>query len=639
GARPGARLRAGLRGRARRRGRGHHAAPRAARPRRDRRDRRGHPPDGDRRGTRLMCGIAGIYDLRGRPIADSEVRAMNDLIRHRGPDDGGQYVEQGLGLANRRLSIIDLSPAGHHPMANEDGSLLIVYNGEIYNFPELVPLLEARGHQFHSRTDTEVVLHAFEEWGPACVERFNGMFAFAIWDRRTERLFLARDRFGIKPLYYALHDGRFVFASEIKSLLRAGLPRRVSAEALSEYFSFQNVLSDLTLFDGVKLLPPGHTLTVSEDGLQARRYWDLEFDPDESLSEEEWADQLRGVFEEVVTRQLVGDVPVGSYLSGGMDSASIAAVASRNVPRLMTFTGGFDLSSVTGIELVFDERADAELVSSHFSTQHYEMVMHAGDMAWALPELVWHLEDLRVGMSYPNYYIAGLASKFVKVALGDAAQFDAAYYEYWSRLVPDSEKPQFFSDEVWAQAGDRSTFDVYRAAIEPAAGLSPLEKALYFEAKTFLHGLLVVEDKVSMAHSLEVRVPFLDNQLVDLASRIPARLKHGSGGGKELLRKAMAPLLPEDIVEKRKQGFSPPDQSWYAGPTMDYIREILLDPRSLGRGYFQPAYVQRVLEEHLEGRVNHRLLIWSLLCFEWWNRLFMDDDAAALSGTRSSTAR
>ena len=608
-----------------------------------------------------MCGIAGIYDLRGRPIADSEVRAMNDLIRHRGPDDGGQYVEQGLGLANRRLAIIDLSPAGHQPMANEDGSLLLVYNGELYNFQELVPVLESRGHQFHSKTDTEVILHAYEEWGPDCLTRFNGMFAFAIWDGRKRELFLARDRFGIKPLYYAQHDDRFTFASEIKSLLRAGVPRRVSPEALVEYFTFQNILSDLTLFDGVRMLPPGHSLTVSESGVQTRRWWDIGFDPDESLSEDEWAERIRGTFEEVVTRQLIADVPVGGYLSGGMDSASIAAVASRNVPRLMTFTGGFDLSSVTGIELVFDERADAELVSSHFSTQHYEMVMHAGDMAWALPELVWHLEDLRVGMSYPNYYIAGLASKFVKVALGgaggdelfagypwryelvdgldDAAQFDAAYYEYWSRLVPDSEKPLFFSDEVWAQAGDRSTFDVYRAAIEPAAGLSPLEKALYFEAKTFLHGLLVVEDKVSMAHSLEVRVPFLDNALVALAEKIPARLKHGQGGGKELLRKAMAPLLPDEIVTKSKQGFSPPDQSWYRGPTMDYIREILLDERTLSRGWFKPEYVRGVLNDHLEGRVNHRLLIWSLLSFEWWNRLFLDEpagDALARPAARSA---
>jgi asparagine synthase (glutamine-hydrolysing) len=608
-----------------------------------------------------MCGIAGIFDLAGRPVADSQVRAMNEAIRHRGPDDGGQYLEQGLGLANRRLAIIDLSPAGHQPMANEDGSLLLVYNGELYNFTELVPLLQSRGHTFHSKTDTEVILHAYEEWGPDCLQRMNGMFSFALWDQRRRQLFLARDRFGIKPLYYALHDGRFVFASEIKSLLHAGIPRRVSPEALVEYFTFQNMLSDLTLFDGVKLLPAGHTLTVSDGGLATRQYWDLTFDPDESVGEDAWAGQIRGTFEEVVTRQLISDVPVGSYLSGGMDSASIAAIASRNVPRLMTFTGGFDLSSVTGFELVFDERADAEVVASEFRTQHYEMVMHAGDMAWALPELVWHLEDLRVGMSYPNYYIAGLASKFVKVALGgaggdevfggypwryelvagldDPAAFDRAYYDYWSRLVPDSEKPAFFADEVWSQARDRSTFDLYRSVLEPVAKLEPLEKALYFEAKTFLHGLLVVEDKVSMAHSLEVRVPFLDNALVELAQRIPARIKHGQGGGKELLREAMAPLLPAEIVEKRKQGFSPPDQSWYRGPTMDYLREVLLDPRSLGRGYFQPAFVRRVLEEHLEGRVNHRLLIWSLLCFEWWNRLFMDGDAATALGSRSSTAR
>src|SRR5919201_837930 len=246
-----------------------------------------------------MCGIAGIFDLRGRPVADSEVQAMSDEIRHRGPDDAGHYVEQGLGLANRRLAIIDLSRAGHQPMANEDGSLLLVYNGELYNFPELVPLLEARGHRFHSRTDSEVVLHAYEEWGPNCLARFNGMFAFAIWDRRVQRLFLARDRFGIKPLYYALQGGRFLFASEIKALLRAGLSRRVSAEALSEYFSFQNLLSDLTLFDGVRLLPPGHTLTVSEDAIEPNRYWDLAFDPDESLSEADCAEQIRSVFEEV----------------------------------------------------------------------------------------------------------------------------------------------------------------------------------------------------------------------------------------------------------------------------------------------------------------------------------------------------
>jgi asparagine synthase (glutamine-hydrolysing) len=605
-----------------------------------------------------MCGIAGILDLRGRPVADPEIKAMTDSIRHRGPDDEGHYVGDGVALGNRRLAIIDVSRAGHQPMATEDGSLLIVYNGELYNFPELMPLLEARGHRFHSRTDTEVVLHAYEEWGPDCLDRFNGMFAFAIWDTRRRRLFLARDRFGIKPLYYAVHDGRFVFASEIKAILQTGLPRRVSPEALVEYFTFQNVFSDRTLFDGVRLLPPGHSMTASEDGVESKRFWDLEPDPDEGVNEAEWAERIRGVFEESVTRQLISDVPVGSYLSGGMDSGSIVAVASKHVPRLMTFTGGFDLSSVEGLELVFDERTDAEAVASQFKTQHYEMVLHAGDLAWVLPELVWHLEDLRVGMSYQNYYIAGLAAKFVKVSLAGAGgdelfagypwryelveagenDFDRVYYDYWARLVPDTEKPDFFTSEVWGEGTSHAAYEVFRDVLKPVERLDPLTKALYFEAKTFLHGLLLVEDKVSMAHSLEARVPFLDNELVDLALRIPSRLKHANGGGKRLLRQAMSGLLPDEIINKRKQGFSPPDQSWYRGPTMDYIREILLDPRSLNRGYFQPNYVRRTLDEHLAGRVNHRLPIWSLLSFEWWNRLYMDGDRAAL-GRAGDAAR
>ncbi|MBD0329901.1 MAG: asparagine synthase (glutamine-hydrolyzing) [Thermoleophilia bacterium] len=600
-----------------------------------------------------MCGIAGILDLYGRPVAAAELQAMSDVIRHRGPDDEGRWVDETVGLANRRLAIIDLSPAGRQPMANEDGSVLVAYNGEIYNYLELVPLLEARGHRFHSRTDTEVLVHAYEEWGPACVHRLNGMFAFAIWDARRRELFLARDRFGIKPLYYAVDRGRLVFGSEIKSLLAAGHPRRVSPEALNEYFAFQNLLSDRTLFDGVRLLPPGHTLTAGAGGLRWDRYWDLGFEPDDELGEEEWAERVRAAFERVVTRQLISDVPVGSYLSGGMDSGSIAAVASRHVPRLMTFTGGFDLSSVTGIELVFDERADAEVVSREFRTEHYEMVMHAGDMAWVLPELIWHLEDLRVGMCYQNYYIARLASKFVKVALAgtggdelfagypwryelvedvtDPDEFDRLYYGYWTRLVPDAEKSAFFADDVFAEiVAAESPFDVYRETMAPVRQLDPVAKALYFEAKTFLHGLLLVEDRVSMAHSLEVRVPFLDDELVELAARIPARLKHADRSGKRLLRRAMAPLLPRELVAKPKQGFSPPDQSWYRGPTMDYIREILLDERTLARGWFKPEYVRRVLNEHLQGRVNHRLLIWSLLSFEWWNRLFLDGERAAV---------
>jgi asparagine synthase (glutamine-hydrolysing) len=596
-----------------------------------------------------MCGIAGIYDLDGRPVAAPEIQRMSESIRHRGPDDEGIFVGPGVGLANRRLAILDLSPAGHQPMANEDGSLVIVYNGELYNFTELAPMLQARGHRFQSRSDTEVVLHAFEEWGEECVHRFDGMFAFAIFDRTRGRLFAARDRLGVKPLYYAIHGGRLVFGSEVKAILQAGLPRRASPEALVEYFTFQNVLTDRTLFDGVRLLPPAHTLVADREGVRARRYWDPLPEPDESLTEDECVEHIRGAFEQAVARQLVSDVQVGSYLSGGMDSGSIVAVASSRIPRLMTFTGGFDLSSVTGLEAAFDERADAEAIASAFRTEHYEMVLHAGDMAWALPRLVWHLEDLRVGMSYQNYYIARLASKFVKVSLagtggdelfagypwryrvaeGAEHDFERRHYDSWVRLVPDGDRDAFLVAQLRDVARHHDPFEVYRETIAPAGGLDPLSRALYFEMRTFLHGLLVVEDRVSMAHGLEVRVPFLDNALVDLALRIPSRLKHADDGGKRLLRRAMEGLLPPEILQKRKQGFSPPDGSWYRGETMGYIRDVLLDPRSLERGYFRPDYVRRVLQEHLEGRRNHRLLIWSLLSFEWWNRLFLDGDPPA----------
>jgi len=456
-----------------------------------------------------------------------------------------------------------------------------------------------------------------------------------------------RDRFGVKPLYYAVSGGRLLFGSEIKALLAAGLRASVSSDALRQYFTFQNVFSDATLFEGVRMLPAGHLLRAVQRVGEPERYWDLSLEPDESVGEDEWVERLRAAFESAVERQLVSDVPLGSYLSGGMDSASIVAVASARIPRLMTFTGGFDLSSVNGLELVFDERADAERVASANRTEHYEMVMHAGDMAWVLPELVWHLEDLRAGMSYPNHYIARLASKFVKVSLAgtggdelfagypwrydliegldDPEDFDRRYYDYWCRLVPDDQHGSFFTESV--RAGFTSSpFDHYRAALEPARSLDPVSKALYFEAKTFLHGLLVVEDRVSMAHSLEVRVPFLDNELVEIARRIPSHLKHSNGGGKRLLREAMRGLLSEEILEKRKQGFSPPDESWYRGPSMAQIEELLLDPRSLDRGYFEPKFVRGVLDEHREGRENHRLLIWSLLCFEWWNRLFIDGE-------------
>jgi asparagine synthase (glutamine-hydrolysing) len=637
-----------------------------------------------------MCGIAGVYNFNGEPVPTGLLKAMTDVIAHRGPDGEGFYTHGPVGLGHRRLAIIDLSAAGRQPMANETADLIIIYNGEVYNFQELQVELQALGHRFQSKTDSEVVVHAYEEWGEKCVDRFNGMFAFAIYDRRAqgtapaggqphggERLFIARDRYGIKPLYYYHDDSVFLFASEIKALLKhPSLSARVSLPALSEYFTFQNIFSDLTLFEGVCLLPGGCTLTIDSSAtepVKQKRYWDYRLvAADLELTQEECAEELYRLFEQAVTRQLISDVPVGSYLSGGMDSGSITAVAARHIPRLHTFSGGFDLSSASGLELSFDERPAAESMSNLFKTEHYEMVMHAGDMEHVLPELIWHLEDLRVGQCYPNYYIARLASKFVKVVLsgggGDElfagypwryyrgvrtngpGSYYRAYYDYWQRLIPDEDRSNFFSPATYANVEDIRSFDVFRKVFECGQQTydtieDRINASLYFELRTFLHGLFVVEDKVSMAHSLETRVPFLDNDLVDFALRIPPqyklrnltsaptvdedepskRIKYEASphhDGKLVLRDAMARLIPSDITKRAKQGFSAPDASWFRGESIQYINELLRDPKAMINEFVNRDYIATTLDEHTDGRVNHRLLIWSLLSFEWWLRIF-----------------
>jgi asparagine synthase (glutamine-hydrolysing) len=625
-----------------------------------------------------VCGIVGIADLRRKPIAAGLLKRMTTIMAHRGPDGEGHLLDGSVGLGHRRLAIIDLTVTGHQPMANETGDIHITFNGEIYNFQKLRLELEAFGHRFRSRSDTEVIIHGYEQWGEQCLQHFNGMFAFAIWDRLHQRLFLARDRFGIKPLYWYCCNGTFICASEIKAILEhPGVKRSVCYPALNEYFTFQNIFTDLTLFEGIRLLPPGSHLTLDvtgENEPQINRYWDYPICADGSgFSERDYAEHLHQLFSQSVTRQLVSDVPVGSYLSGGMDSGSITAVAVRNLPRLTTFTCGFDLSSASGLELGFDERPNAEVLANLFKTEHYEFVLHAGDMESVLPQLIWHLEDLRVGQCYPNYYVARLASKFVKVVLsgagGDelfagypwryycgvthagAEKYFSQYYQFWQRLVSDEDKPSLFNAASNRQLAGHSTFDVFRGVFGSAS--LPLETnedyinaSLYFELKTFLHGLLVVEDKISMAHSLETRVPFLDNELVDFACRIPLGYKlrdvgriaheldeddlrkhqvggHRNGDGKAVLRQAMSRLIPQCVAERIKQGFSAPDASWFRGESIDYVNRFLRDPGARIYEFLEPPYITRRLDEHTSGRYNHRLFIWSLLSFEWWLRKFM----------------
>jgi asparagine synthase (glutamine-hydrolysing) len=629
-----------------------------------------------------MCGIVGVCNLNGEPVAEGLVRRMTNRIAHRGPDGEGYYTDGPIGLGHRRLAIIDLTAAGQQPIANETADVILSYNGEIYNFQTLRVELEALGHRFHSNTDSEVVVHAWEQWKEDCLQRFNGMFAFVLWDRVERRLCLARDRFGVKPLYWYCRNGVFLCASEIKALLaHPQVSVDVCGPALDEYFTFQNMFTDRTLFDGIRLLPPGSVLTLdlrNEPTPVIRRYWDYPVpDTSQDLDDGEFAGRVHHLFQQAVTRQLVSDVPVGSYLSGGMDSGSIVAVAVRQLPRLTTFTGGFDLTSASGLELGFDERRNAEMLANHFKTEHYEVVLHAGDMEHVLPQLTWHLEDLRVGQCYPNYYVARLASRFVKVVLSGAGgdelfagypwryyrgmdsatpdEYFQRYYEYWQRLVADDDKNRFFNERTRRAMSGHSTLDVFRGVFNgwqaPLHGESDyLAASLYFELKTFLHGLLVVEDKLSMAHGLETRVPFLDNDLVDFAMRIPPRRKLGpaastpvdenepgrrllyelqTNNGKAILRRAMQPLIPREVTERTKQGFSAPDASWFRGESIDYINRLLGDPKARLYEFIEPAYVRQVLEEHCAGRVNRRLLIWSFLSFEWWCRTFLTGECAA----------
>lgn len=625
-----------------------------------------------------MCGVAGIVNRDGRPVERATVERMTDAIAHRGPDGEGQYVDGAVGLGNRRLAVIDLSPAGAQPMQNERGDVTITYNGEIYNFRELRAELESAGRRFRSRSDTEVVLQAYEEWGPAFVERLNGMFAFAIWDAGARTLLLARDRYGVKPLYTTQIGDTFLFASEIKSfLVHPEFRVELSTRHLLEYFTFQNIFSDGTLFRGVTLLPPGHTLTVPLNGSahELRRYWDFDFaEKNSGDSDAEYAEELDRLFHQAVERQLVSDVPVGAYLSGGMDSGSVTAVASSLLPHLSTFTGGFDLTSVSGMELGWDERQKAEAMSYIFKTEQYETVLKAGDMERCLPALTWHLEDPRVGQSYPNYYIARLASKFVKVALSgsggdelfagypwryyravvndDLAQYVEKYYGFWHRLIPNSVIREFFAPDVWSDVRDIRTMDIFRNVLPPHEPQTPEEyvnHSLYFEAKTFLHGLLLVDDKLSMAHGLETRVPFLDNDLVDFAQRLPVRLKlrdlehvveldentpgpktqryfEETRDGKLLLRQVMQRHIPPEVTVQVKQGFSGPDATWFRGESLDYVRRRVLDPNARMYEYLDVDTVRGLVEEHLNGVRNRRLLIWSLLCFEQWCRTFLDGE-------------
>ena len=628
-----------------------------------------------------MCGLAGVFNLNQKPVTLQLLKQMGEAIAHRGPDGNGTYLSDNLGFVHQRLAILDTSDKGAQPMSSKDDRYVLVFNGCIYNFLELRQELRAKGHTFHSNTDTEVIVEGISAFGIGYLERLNGMFAIACWDKVESKLYLSRDRFGIKPLYYWFNGKTLVFASEIKAILKhPDYQMGVDLGALNEYFTFQNLFTYRTLFKGVTMLPPANTVVLDKNSqvVKHKSWWDYNFtQPDESMSFEEAKLETERLMEQAVARQMIADVPVGSYLSGGMDSGTITAIASKYVPRISTFTCGFDMSEVTGVEANYDERRDAELMANYFKTEHFEQVMNAGDLRWSLPKLVYHLEDLRVGMSYPNYYISRLASKFVKVCLqgtgGDELfggypwryyrifdslsqqNFFDQYYAFWQRLVPDDQKSELFQPTVFGQmdfSEPRTVFErvfTFNNTLRYDSPEAHIQNSLYFEAKTFLPGLFLVGDKLAMASGLEERFPFMDNDLVNFAQKIPVKYKLGNlsqeiekidenasmkaryrsfDDGKKILREAMKDYIPTKIIERKKQGFSAPDESWYRGENASYVRELLLNKKNTVSGDFiQPEYIEKIVNEHTQKHINHRLLIWSLMNFEWWCRIFLKGEA------------
>lgn len=628
-----------------------------------------------------MCGIVGIIERKKESIDREVLERMNNSLTHRGPDFGQICIPVPyIGLAHRRLSIIDLSKRANQPMISEDGRYCLVYNGEIYNYKQIKKDLIALGEKnFYTQSDTEVVLKAYIQWQERAFERFNGMFALAIYDRLEEKVILARDRYGIKPLYYIAMGNTFLFASEQRAFCEfPKFKKALDLETVKEYFTFQNIFTNHTFYQDVHLLESGTYMEVPlQESNQIRkiRYWDFDFQESQNdVSEEEYIEELERLFKNAVKQQLVSDVPVGTYLSGGMDSGAITAVAAQEIPFIKSFTCGFDMHSVSGMERGFDEREKAEHLSYHCKSEHYEVILKAGDMQRIMEKIVWHIEEPRVGQSYPNYFAAKLASKFVKVVLSGAGgdelfggypwryyrsvnnqsftEYVDKYYSFWQRLLPNESAESFFAP-IWQEVRQVDTKEIFRNVFQKSKThlTSPEEcvnHSLYFEAKTFLHGLLVVEDKLSMAHGLETRAPFLDNELVDFAMKIPVKMKlnnleHiislnendiGAGGkaeqyfkktkdGKTILRKSMDKIIPKETLQGIKQGFSAPDASWYKNESMDYVRSIIENNNSAIYQFLDKKTVQDLVGEHLTGASNRRLLIWSLLYFDQWCNLFL----------------
>jgi asparagine synthase (glutamine-hydrolysing) len=639
-----------------------------------------------------MCGICGWVPLHAALRNQrSTLERMNATLAHRGPNDTGVAFFDNAALAMSRLSIIDLN-SGHQPMANEAETCWIVYNGEVYNFRDLRQELNARGHCFHTRSDTEVILHAYEEWGSECVHRLRGMFAFALYDRRPQttkrggqpppigdRLFLARDRVGKKPLFYYLDADCLIFASEIKALLaHPHVPRRINRRVIPLYLAFGYIPAPYTIFEGIHELPPGHTLTVQDGQITLRQYWEVPLADvaGDQLSEQECIERLRELLEEAVRIRLSSDVPLGAFLSGGLDSTAVVAVMARIMSQpVKTFAIGFE------DDPSFNELEHARLAARTYGTDHHEFIVRP-DAIELLPKLVWHYDQPFADSSaIATYLVAKLTREHVAVALtGDGSDELFAGYERFAathlaevyrctpqvvqaalthllgalpestryngfvrrarRFVENAPLPlaqrylgwvgifhDGFIRALMSEGTDVDPVAHFQTFFDQVQDLDPVGQLLYVNTKTYLPGdLLVKTDRMTMANSLEARSPFLDQELLEFAARIPSHFKLRGLTTKYILKKALEGFVPREIIRRKKHGFGVPVGRWFRTHLKNYVREVLLSPLALRRGYFKEEGLRRLIDEHQSGKRDHGHRLWALLTLEMWHRVFMDNE-------------
>ena len=626
-----------------------------------------------------MCGIAGFIDFWDRKRGDSITRGallkdMCDVIRHRGPDDDGFLLKDGVALGMRRLSIIDLA-GGAQPISGEDGSVTIVFNGEIYNFQELRPELEKRGHVFKTHSDTETIVHAYEEYGPACLNHLRGMFALAIWDDKKREAFIARDRVGKKPLYYTVTPGQtLVFGSEIKSILEhPDVKREMNLAALDAFLTLGYIPDPLSIFQNIHKLPPGHFLTFANGRVHTEQYWDFKFEPAESRKPEDYIEELRELLNESVRLRLISDVPLGAFLSGGIDSSTVVALMARQMNQpVKTFSIGFHEDS-------YNELKYARLTAKKLGTDHHEFFV-TPQICDIIDDLIWHFDEPFADPSaIPTFMVSKLARDHVTVALsGDGGdELFAGYTHYvvqqsrrtvsslpkalregvmrplsyhlphgaWGRnflhnISLDPIDRYLDSLSYFTQLGRKALYTPeFMSALPSTDGVAqrfreyasrvktsdPLDRFLYIDGKTYLPGdILTKVDRMSMATSLEVRVPLLDHKLIDFVTKVPASLKLAGTETKYLLKHVARDLIPAEILDRPKQGFGIPLEQWINRQLRDQIRDMLNEPRTRQRGYVNYDYVDLILNEHHKGRRDHSQSLWSLLILELWHRRYID---------------